>query len=297
MIDLRESELCKSLEVEDPEQFYNLFGFHPFIELVSTDDIAEILNRCNFFMMDHQYCLHIFWPLRWRFQSLYKNIKPKLNNRAVILDLQSYLALAYFGLFSEILDVGDPTMIRWANKTRHLLKNHNGCYQHIITYRDCPLSLLDLVHLLTKKKADDPAVLREAIRFGDINVILWVLDHGGRLERIHWLDAMGGDVTLKISLWNFLDQMGCPIHSLTVASAASLGKIDFLRWWHSRGYPFCESTAAWAAVWGHVDIIQFVVDERLPLNREWTLRNASTCRAKNYYLRIKRIIEKGPTKN
>lgn len=294
-INLLTSTLCLELQISDEDTFLDVFGYPPLVELTETD-LGMALRRCDYFMVDFCTCLESFFPFRHKTLFLGSSPPPTC-------DLGAYLQIAFRGTLHDILGRFDTTLVRWAyRRRRRLFHNHPNPYRVLLEQchsdrpKTCLLEMLcALLECTGRKRLPSPECI-----FSDILsycgsegawIMEWFIHQGVRLVRMNWIDVLAfSDDTLDMPLLRFLQYHGCPIHSMTVASASAKGRLDFVRWWYEQGYPFCETAPAWAVLWGHVAIVEFILEKKLPIDRAWTLANARKCRVPSVFERIQSLI-------
>ena len=144
------------------------------------------------------------------------------------------------------------------------------------------MKILNLIHVMNgliaigiQPDPDDDYLIDKALHDKTLRIAQWLWEHGCRLRSFHMTLAFEASTPFDPSFARLMIENGCPIHPHTVATAASKGRLDIVRWWHEQGYPFCDSAPAWAAIWGHIHIVRFLIDNKKPISPGWTAANAS----------------------
>lgn len=261
ILDFTRSRLFRELGLPK-DQFAIVFD-HPSAMVIRKDNLAYLLRRCDFFMMEP---FEEFYPWRHQIRSLPSDV-PLIRE----------CKLVFFADQKEIVRTLDLHLIRWVHTHRGIFTSDVYLYLMDSIKIEKEMDAMEMMEFFYQHKIF-PAhhVLRVAFRRGLLRLAEWLWTHGCPLTShdISVVLEVSGS-TLDTSYISRMIRDGCPIHSHTVASAASKGRLDFVEWWHEQGYPFCDSAAAWAALWGHVEIIRFLMDHDKPINRKWTLSNAS----------------------
>jgi len=261
-IDFTRSELFRESN-SDIDQFPQIFG-HPHKIDINEDTLPFILHRCDFFMMK-PIPFHELFP--WR---------QFIRNLSIHSQLKNELIIAFFGKQKNVINSFNDELIKWVHQYRKPLRSTS--YMDLLHNIDHKTedSIIEIMECLWKLNIlpKDREFIDFATRKKCIHISKWLWTHGCPLESIHIINVLDAMDKFDPSLIVDMIQNGCPIHSHTVASACSRGRLDFVEWWHSQGYPFCESAAAWAALWGHLHIIKFLIKHNKPINVSWTLSNA-----------------------
>jgi hypothetical protein len=87
------------------------------------------------------------------------------------------------------------------------------------------------------------------IKRGDVDMVRWVLDHGG--ER--WGAQASGGGHLEVVQW--LRAKGCPWDSQTCAKAAQHGYLEVIKWSRANGCPWDANTVRLARRRIHLSVL------------------------------------------
>lgn len=266
MVCLYDSQLFRESNIPKSD-FTKLFSRLPELRLRDIDSLESFLTVCDFFMIDNLPFEDVE-PFQYLFTSLDPTTIP-----AALKEWYSCLFLAFYGECNCILQddsVYITQVMRWVH--RHRIKWKSYSYVTVI-YHNVAHTIPKLDTLFHLGVSPPSYALEIALERKNMVVIEWLLHHHVPLISYHLSVAMKHDFSIEF-LEKLIQKYHCPLHSHTIASACSDGKLHYVKWWHENNFPFCTSAAAWAALWGHTNILRFLIQHKKPINRKWTIQNA-----------------------
>lgn len=265
MIDLTKSRLFEESGI-GIDEFEEVFGCSHII-LPSEKEVKEIIITCDKFILD-LIPLDDLFPLRHSIQKL----KHKMSSPFLKL-----IIAAFFGSEKDVIETFEIQIIEWfyTHRKPKRLDPFKFLLESDCKDTQCILNIMEL--LLKMGIKPDHSILEIALR-KKRQVAKWIWEHDVKLESFDIIIVLRSSTVFDPSFISEMIDGGCPISPLTVASAALSNHLDFVRWWHSKDYPFCTSAAAWVAIYGHTDVMQFLIDHKKPIDYDWTIRNAVQCK-------------------
>jgi len=280
-INLLTSRLCHEAGVDTVDAFQQVFHRSPLL-IVCRSTLLESLNTCDYFQIPFQEIVNSVQPLTRHLETKTKTIvAPSLSHQLLIVLTRPHVeVLASYAWYKDV------DIVRWVHTYRSPFQ---PCHYHdLLVYPESPFfqtreSIANLIHLFTFLYDElditpDKEFIHHACEVpGARDIVRWCWSHGGQLSSYDVVRVMKSgpfDTVFLSDMITMYQNQGGVLSSHTAASMASINHIPFLQWWHDQGYPFCTSAAAWAAVWGHQEVIHFLVAHQKPIDLSWTLQNA-----------------------
>lgn len=272
MVCLLQSRLFRETRIPASE-FIKVFGRPPDLTVDSCHSLLSFLELCEYFIIDcppfedvlpYQHILVSMDP---------KEIPPHL------LKMYSSLCVALTGDVDTMLKHGCTKVLEWVHRHRYTVTSHAYIKLLCLEKKNNSFSekhLLDFMNTLwSLGVASIPSFALElALQQKKQAILEWMLPRHVPLTSYHLSVAIRYEYPISF-LQTMTQIYQCPIHTHTVATACSTGRLDVVQWWYQQRFPFCSSSAAWAALFGQGDVLRYLVNQRdIPINWSWTRGNA-----------------------
>jgi len=265
MVYLCDSQLYREANITERE-FLSTFGQSPYLTLhvKTVQCLWSFLHICEYFMIDRPPFDDVEPYKKLLCTIEYSSVPEHLRN------IFSHLCVAFHGDLATVLKKGNGYVIEWVHQ--HRIPFEPRWYTWMIT--GSVTDTIEKMDMLYHLGIDPPSCsLEVALHKKELRIIDWLLHHKVPLISYHVSVAIRQDFPLDF-IETLIVHYHCPVHSYSVASACSYGRLDIVKWWHRHNLPFCTYAPAWAALFGKSVILRFLVEKNKPLDRAWTRKNA-----------------------
>jgi len=266
MVCLYDSQLFRESNISKAD-FTKVFHRSPMLKLRHLHDLDSFIRVCDFFMID-ELPFEDIAPFSDFFHAFDDEKIPPL-----LKEWYMSFFLAFHGNMESILRYDSVYSISVMKFAQNRIQWTCRSYFFIIGQNITDTTISKLDTLFSFGISPPSYAMELALRNKNNRVIDWLLCHHVPLISYHLSVAMKHNFPIDF-IKRLVETYHCPIHSHTIASACSEGKLHYVEWWHQHDLPFCTSASAWAALFGQVDTLRFLLKHQKPMNRTWTIQNA-----------------------